>query len=226
MDEVIHINIGASKTETHFISSTSVRIWAHLLTSNNWIISNPIPGNWRIQHGLSMTIINNLAIATEGFVADIIAEYLRDRDDLKITSNADLDKLTWWGKKKLYNELFSKKLEDYPRYEGITALINFRNNLSHGRTYTEYSARQFDSNESSEIESDNKVYQDLREYLIRNNLLSARKISSNVEVPWKIETACHFGGIVKFFMHNILRENESKNNIGIETEYKLAYNIN
>lgn len=225
MDEVIHINIGASKTETHFISSTTVRIWSHLLTSINWITSNPIPGNWRIQHGLSMTIINNLAIATEGFVADVISEYLQNREDLKITLNTDLDKLTWKGKKKLYNELFSKKLEEYYGYEGITALISFRNNLSHGRTYTEYTTREIDGTQSSEIESDNKVYQDLRDYLIKNKLLIPRNISSNVEVPWKIETACHFGGLVRFFMQNILRENESKNNLGIETEFKLAYNI-
>ena len=105
---------------------------------------------------------------------------------------------------------------------GITALIQFRNNLAHGRTYTELSKRELSGTAISPIETDNKVYQVLRDYLIKNRLLETRTIPSNVEVPWKMETAMHFVGLTKHFMENILRENESDSKLGIETEFKLA----
>ena len=225
MDETIHINIGASQTDTHYIASYTVRVWPHLLASVNWILRNPISGNLLIQHGISITVINNLAIAVEGFIADIISEYLYKKDHLKAISNIDLDRMTWQNKRKLYNELFSKRLEAYLLYDGIETLISFRNNLAHGRTYTEYTMREIAGDEISDIESGNKVYQDLRTYLIKNRLLKPGNISSNVEVPWKIQIACHFVGLVKSFMENVLRENESDSKLGIETEFKLVYNI-
>ncbi len=63
------------------------------------------------------------------------------------------------------------------------------------------------------------------DYLIGRGILSSRNISSNTEVPWKIETACHFAGLVKYFIQYILRDNESDNKLGIEAEFKLAFEL-
>src|SRR5665213_3103334 len=88
-----------------------------------------------------MTIVNNMAIAIEGFIADICWDYLHNKDHLKHLLTGDIDRMTWHAKKKLYNSLFAKQIEDYNGFDGISALINFRNNLAHGRTYTEFATR-------------------------------------------------------------------------------------
>ena len=225
MDEIIHINIGSSKTDTHHIGTYTVRIWPHLLASVNWILKHQIPGSFLIQHGITMTIVNNMAISVEGFIADICWEYAYNKDHLKYLLTGEFDRMTWDPKKKLYNKLFTKKIEEYYGFDGIAALVNFRNNLAHGRTYTEFTKREISGTTNSAIETENKTYQDLREYLIEKGILESRNISSNAEVPWKIQTALHFIGLGKQFMENILRENESDNKKGIEAEFKLAFSI-
>jgi hypothetical protein len=196
MSDTFHINIGAYNTDTHAIGTHTVRIWAHLLASVHWMFNKPIPGHFLVQHGISMTIINNMAVVLEGFIGDICWEYAQNKPHLERLVR-DIDTLTWQPKRTLYNKLFTKKLEGYFGYDDIAMLINFRNNLAHGRTYTELSKRELAGTAVSPIETDNKVYQDLRDYLIAKGLLEARSIPSNVEVPWKIETAMHFVGLTK-----------------------------
>jgi len=128
MNNTIHINLGSFNTETHSIGTYTVRIWANLLASINWIYSNPIPGNFLIQHGISMTLINNMAIVFEGFIADICWEYCQDNPTFK-SMISEIDRMTWQKKRDLYNKLFKKKLEDYWGFDGVSTLINFRNNL-------------------------------------------------------------------------------------------------
>jgi len=221
MSDTIHINVGGYTTDTQAIGTHTVRIWAHLLASSHWMFSKPIPGDFLVQHGISMTLINNMAIVLEGFIADICWEYAQNKPHLAgLVSN--IDNMTWEPKRKVYNKLFIKKLDDYYGYDGMKALITFRNNLAHGRTYTELSKREVDRDAVSPIEAENKNYQGLRDYLIGKGLLEAQTTLSNAEVPWKMETAMHFVGLTKHFMETILRENESDNNLGIATEFKLA----
>jgi hypothetical protein len=220
MTDTFHINIGAYNTDTHAVGTHTIRIWAHLLACSQWMFSKPIPGHFLVQHGISMTLINNMAIVVEGFIGDICSEHAQNKPLASLV--AGIDHMPWKKKRAVYNKLFTKKLEDYYGFDGITALIKFRNNLAHGRTYTELSKRELTGTAMSALETENKVYQDLRDYLIKNKLLEARTIPSNVEVPWKMETAMHFVGLTKHFMENILRENESGSKLGIETEYKLA----
>jgi hypothetical protein len=176
-----------------------------------------------IQHGISITIINNMAIVLEGFIADICYEHLRSKNELDNLDN-DIDIMTWRKKRELYNKLFNKKLEDYWGYEGVSALINFRNNIAHGRTYTEYTKREHDAQIPSAVEAENKNYQNLRSYLIQKGILQSKTNSSNVEVPWKFETANHFVGLAKHFMSTVLRETDFDNKAGIENEFNLACN--
>src|SRR5579859_469845 len=123
MNDTIHINLGAYQTDSHYVGTYTVRIWSHLLASINWIFKNPIPGNYLVQHGISMTIINNIAIVVEGFVADICWNYVNHRDHLKCLIDGTLDRMTWQKKKELYNNLFAKGIESYYGFEGISALI-------------------------------------------------------------------------------------------------------
>ena len=223
MNEIIHINLSISKTDTHYVSGHYVRIWPHLLKTVNWFFKNPMPAGQMIQYGIGLTCINNLAIAVEGFIADIIFEHIENNTELKEKFKIDIDKMTWHPKKVLYNELFSKKIEDYTFFEGITVLMNFRNNLAHGRTYSEFTKRELSIEKFSGLESDNKHYQTVREYLIKNKLLNESNASSNSEIPWKLTVLAHFAGQVNFFLNSILLENESKHKLGIETEFKMAY---
>jgi hypothetical protein len=221
MSDTIHINVGGYTTDTHSIGTHTIRVWAHLLAASNWMFSKPVPGNFLVLHGISMTLINNMAIVLEGFISDICWEFAQNRPVLA-SKVRKIDGMTWYEKRDLYNELFTKKLDTYYGYDGIKALITFRNNLAHGRTYTELSKRELTGDAASSIETENKKYQELRDYLIGKGLLEARTTSSNAEVPWKMETAMHFVGLTKHFMESILRENESDNNLGIAAEFKLA----
>ena len=164
-----------------------------------------------------------MAIVLEGFIADICYEHLRNKNELKYLVN-DIDIMTWQKKRELYNKLFNKKLEDYYGYEGMSVLISFRNNLAHGRTYTEYTKREHDDQIPSLVEAENKNYQNLRNYLIQKGILHSKTNSSNIEVPWKFEIANHFVGLAKHFMSTIPQDIEFDNKAGIESEFKLACN--
>lgn len=225
MDDSLHINISVDQTNSHYISGHFVRIWPHLLATVNWIFKSPIPGTQTLSYGIGMTCINNLAIAVEGFIADIAFEYIENKADLKQQFTVDIDRMTWKNKRELYNKLFNKKIETYSEYEGISILMDFRNNLAHGRKYNEITKREKQSHEFSLIESDNTNYQTVRQYLINKHLLKDTNIPSNSEVPWKLNIIAHFAGLVKFFLQNVLRENESEFKLGIETELNIAYAI-
>ena len=225
MDDSIHINISLGQTDTHYISGHFVRIWPHLLATVNWIFKNPKPGTQTLSYGIGMTCVNNLAIAVEGFIADLAFEHIENNSSLKHEFSENIDRMTWKSKLDLYNKLFNKKIEDYPGYDGISVLLDFRNNLAHGRKYVETTEREKESEQFSLIKSENVNYQTIREYLIKKHLLKDTIVPSNSTVPWKPAVIAHFAGLVRYFLQNQLRENESEYKLGIEAEFKIAYSL-
>ncbi len=42
MDESININVDLHKTATHYITISKTRLWAQILSSLNWMLSQPV----------------------------------------------------------------------------------------------------------------------------------------------------------------------------------------
>jgi len=116
MSDTYHINIGAYNTDTHAVGTHTIRIWAHLLACSQWMFSKPIPGHFLVQHGISMTLINNMAIVVEGLIGDICWEHAQNKPQASLVSG--IDHMTWKKKRVVYNKLFTKKLEDYWGFDG------------------------------------------------------------------------------------------------------------
>lgn len=225
MDETIHINFGAYKSETQNIGYSKTRLWPAMLSSIRWLTQTGIPGHNLIPDGISLMIINNLAISVEGFIADIIAEHLDNGELEKPFEIVQLDWKKWDFKKELYNKLFTKKIESYPAYKSIEILFIFRNNISHGKTHTEVTKTDLISGEKSILVSVNEKYQKIREYLIEKNILKETDISSNIEVLWKLQTSALLFFEVTKFLFALIKENESDRKGGILAELNTAYQI-
>lgn len=220
MEEKIHINIEVYKTDTHYIGGSKTRLWSAILSSLRWLTTTGIPGN--IQSGIGLMIINNLAIAVEGFISDIIIEHL-DNGELEKPEEVKMDNIQWRKKVKEYNALFRDKLETYSEYKSIEILFDLRNNISHGRTHREISKTDIRTGEKTVLESVNKNYQKVRLYCIDKGLLIEKDTSSNIDVLWKLNIAAFFFLEVTKFLFAVIRINESDKKGGILAELNTAY---
>lgn len=225
MDETIHINVEVHKSNTHYVNIVKTRLWSAILSSINWLIKNPIPGSINVQSGLGLMIINNLAIAVEGFIADLIIEHLDDHELIKSKQVKNVARETWQPKKKKYNEIFEKNIESYPEYKSIEIFFLLRNNISHGKTHLEISKTDIVTREKTFIESTDKNYQIVRRYLIRKNIIKERDTSSNAEILWKLNIAIFFFHEVKRFLFTIIGNNESEKKQCILSELKSSFNV-
>ena len=57
-------------SENEVVSVSKFRLWPALVAYSRWTLKNVIPGHNLIRGGLGLSIVNNLAIAVEGFIAD------------------------------------------------------------------------------------------------------------------------------------------------------------
>ena len=221
MEETIHINLEAYKTDTHYIGGSKTRLWSAILSSLKWLTTTGIPGN--IQSGIGLMIINNLAISVEGFISDIIIEHLDNGEFEKPEEVKNFDNLTWPKKVKKYNSLFKDKLETYSEYKSIEILFDLRNNISHGRTHTEISKTDIMTGQKTVLESVNQKYQKVRLYCLEKKLLVEKDTSSNVDVLWKLNVAAFFFFEVTKFLYAVIRNNESDKKGGILAELNAVY---
>ena len=226
MEEVIHINVGGYITEDEVVSVSKFRLWPALLAYSRWTVKNIIPGHNLIRSGIGLSLVNNLAVAVEGFVADMVVENLDTNDQNKSPELIFLEsKATWHHKKKLFNENFEKGLESYGEFEAVEILFNLRNNMLHGLTHTEQTKRKMDSEEWIQVTSINEKYQKARNFFISKGLMPDLKTHSSAELLWKIEIVVFLFSQVQIFLTKIISENNSPKFIGIESELKNALSI-
>jgi hypothetical protein len=198
-----------------------VKIWPHLLATVNWIVKKE-HGPMSLTFGNTITCINNLAFAVEGYIEDLVITHNEQTNDPKILKN---DGWTWKHKKIAYDEVFHKKLDEYSYWDGIQILFYLRNNFAHARVYTEVVRQVTASDDASEIESDNQEYNNVIGYLKSKELLTDFKTMSNYPLILKPEIVTHFSDIVKIFVEAILDENELKYIEDIKREFNEAYEI-
>lgn len=217
----IHINVDIHQEGNTNIAIVKNRIWPSMLSFLQWVtFEKPIPRY--VTDGLGITVISNLAIISEGIITDIIEEYLRNNN---ITTTINLEFATWSKKKDIYNQLFQKKIEDYNYFESVEALFWLRNNIAHGRTHAEISKIEIGTTNKSNIESQNKNYEQVRQYFIQKKIMKPSDTSNNFDFLWKIENAIFLYSEVKKCLQSILSENESLFKEGILSEWGTANNL-
>lgn len=217
MEETIHINVEIRNTEDGAVSVSTNRLWPSLLRFTLTTMYSPIKGD--ILQGACLTIINNLALVIEGFITDLIVNEVQ-RTNLLIEFNPE--KSTWSGKKKIYSKIFSKSLSEYPENEAIEILFLLRNNVAHGRSHLEIQKKKKQEDKWDDLKSDNKNYQKVREYLVRNKLLEQKTTPSNVDWLWQGHIASFFCMHVERFLFSIIKDLDEKQTLGISSELKTA----
>jgi len=217
MEETIHINVEIRKTEDGAVSISTNRLWPSLLRFTLRTMYSPIKGD--ILQGACLTIINNLALVVEGFMTDLIVNEIQ-RSEKSIEFNPE--KSTWGNKKKIYSKIFKKPLSEYPEYGAIEILFLLRNNVAHGRSHLEIQKKKKLEDEWDNLTSDNKNYQKVREYLVKNKLLEQKTIPSNVDWLWQGHVASFFCMHVESFLASIIKDLDEQQTMGISGEFKTA----
>lgn len=221
-NETFHFNLSLDQTESHYLSIVKTRLWSFQLMSLNWLNRGHISSSTNVQNGLGLMIINTLATSIEGVITDLIAEYLFEKDLERVDGMKKFKLVGWQKKKKKYNSLFDKKIEDYDSYESIENLFSLRNSISHGETHLEIDSREINTGIKSTIQSVGGSYQNVRLFLIAKRIIEETEISSNAKVLWTLDIARFFYRETQHFLTSIIAENESPNKMGIQAEFQTV----
>lgn len=226
MDETLHFYIDSlHRTDTHHISTTKTRLWPSIIASQRWIFKHNISGSTLMINGIGLMVINSLAIAAEGFLTDILVEYLDNHELEKSDKIKQIENSNWNSKVKIYNTTFENCLNKCESYESIDILLLLRNNTAHGRTHTERNAVSIATSESSKIESINKNYQKARQFFERINLMKESEVFSNIDTLWQIKHAWFFLSQVRLFLYSVLEKNKSEKFNSIKSELDNAFKM-
>jgi len=226
MDETIHIYVDAlHKTDTHAISTTKTRLWPSIIASQRWVFKRSISGSTLIINGFGLMIINSLAIAVEGFLTDLLVEYLDNHELEKSDQIKQIENSNWNSKVKIYNKIFENNMNKCISYEAINILLLLRNNTAHGRTHRETNAIEISTSKGSKIESLHKNYQEVRLFFQKIGLMKETEIFSNVETLWQIKHAWFFLSQVQLFLYSLLENNVSEKFVSMKSELDNAFKM-
>lgn len=222
MDEIFHVNVGGYTTDAYRVTVFKTRLWPYMLMSLKWLIRSNIPLSTNLQNGLGLIIINNLAIAIEGLITDIIIDHLDNYKTQKPKLFDELNKKGWWFKKDTYNKTFKKQLETYSSYKSIENLFRLRNNISHGKTHLETNEKQLTTGVTEKVKSVDDKYQQVRLYLIEQKVIRDKDVSSNADVLWTFNNSKFFFEESLKFIQSVINGNESPEKMGIEAEFQMV----
>ena len=226
MDETIHIYLDSlHKTDTHSIATSKTRLWPSLIVAQRWIFNTRISGSNLMINGLGLMVINSLAIAVEGYLADILFEYLDDHALEKSDRLKQIQNSNWNSKVKIYNKTFENNLGNSTAYESIDILMLLRNNTAHGRTHTESNMVDLATGERSKIESENKNYEKARQFFCKVGLMKKTETFSNIETLWQIKHSWFFLSQVRLFLYSVLENNKSEKFVSIKSELDNAFKM-
>ncbi|MEQ1554822.1 MAG: hypothetical protein ABL929_11615 [Ferruginibacter sp.] len=169
----------------------------------------PFSGSADIICGRSIIILTNLAQLIEGFLTDIVVSHLEsnpEADKDKTLDNINLGKLKWKDLILRYDEYFGMKLNEIDTFKSIEILFTFRNNISHGKTYSEQSFRNNDN--SILNNSTDKKYEKVRQYLIDSKVIKYEIVSANQPTILEPAVADFFYFEVKKFLFSVINEIE------------------
>ncbi|MBS1512570.1 MAG: hypothetical protein JST86_17120 [Bacteroidetes bacterium] len=223
MEELFHINFDGYKTDSEYVSVSKVRLWPRIIATINWISKNSIPGNNLILEGTGIIIINNLSIALEGFVADMVVQKIANHQEIKPKEIVHIESSANWNDKyKYFNQYFEKKIFDYPEFKSIDILFTLRDNLLHGLTHSEETRVNIATGVRTNIKSINQKYQRARKFFVEKGFLKNTDESSNINMVWKLQIVSYLYSETRKFMVSVLEDNNTPVFTGISNELKAA----
>ena len=226
MDDIIHANLGGYQKDGVWVSNQTIRLWPHIIAGTRWMLQAPKPQQTIIHRGVAMTAINNLAVAVEGFIGDIIYAQLDTNSEIQHPVISKLPDSSWEPKRAFYNRYFIKKLSVYSEFRSIEILMLLRNNLLHGLSYIESNqALNVSGTERTKIVSPNKKYQKAREFFISKGLLADTSQMSSSESLWKLQIVVFLFSEVSRLITHIIVDNPENKFLGIKSEWEMISKI-
>jgi hypothetical protein len=222
----IHLNINLEKTETGNITTTTVRLWSYIPSSLSWLMKLPFSGSADIVCGRSIILLTNLALLVEGFLTDIIVGHIENspEQELKdILEKIYSGQLKWKDLITKYSEYFGKDLNDIPAFKSIEILFVFRNNISHGKTYSENSISQNDAQGKFVNFSTDKKYEKVRQYLIEMNVIKYELVTANQPKILDSNVPNFFYFEVKRFLFSLIDSIQFDKKENIKSELTNSY---
>ena len=222
----IHLNINLEKTENGAIMTSTVRLWSYMPSSLSWIMKLPYPASADIECGRTIIILTNLALLVEGFLTDIVACHIENKSEDKIKEVLDkinTGKLKWKDLITKYAEYFSKDLNDIPSFKSIEILFAFRNNIAHGKTYSEQSVSQNAIEDKVTNFSLDKKYEKVRQYLIEMNVIRYETVTANQPKILDSNVTVFFYFEVKSFLFSVINGIEFDKKENIKSELMNSY---
>ena len=214
----IHLNINLEKTGNGAKTTSTVRLWSYMPSSLSWIMKLPYPASADIVCGRTIIILTNLALLVEGFLTDIVTCHIVNKADVKMKEVLDkinTGQLKWKDLIIKYAEYFGKDLDDIPSFKSIEILFAFRNNIAHGKTYSEQSVNQNDVENKVTNFSIDKKYEKVRQYLIEKGVIRYETVTANQPQILDSNVTVFFYFEVKSFLFSVINgvEFDKKENI-------------
>lgn len=222
----IHLNINLEKSETGCIATTTVRLWSYIPSSLSWLMRLPYPASADIVCGRSVILLTNLALLAEGFLTDIIVSHIENSSEQKkkdVLEKIYSGQLKWKDLITKFKEYFDKDLNDIPSFKSIEILFLFRNNIAHGKTYSENSTSQNDMQGKYSNSSIDKKYEKVRQYLIEMNVIRYEIVTANQPKILDSNVPIFFYLEVKKFLFNIIDCIEFNKRENIKAELTNSY---
>jgi len=222
----IHLNINLEKTETGCIATTTVRLWSYIPSSLSWLIKLHYQASADIVCGRSIILLTNLALLVEGFLTDIVVSHIENSSEQKMKAVLEdiySKGLKWKELIKKYKEYFYKDLNDIPSFKSIEILFIFRNNISHGKTYSEISISQNDIQDKFLNSSVDKKYEKVRQYLVDMNVINYEIITANQPKILDSNVPIFFYFEIKKFLFTVIDSIEFDKKENIKAELTNSY---
>src|SRR5690348_7471176 len=144
-------------TKPNASATLTLKLWIHMPSSITWLLQDTNSNTETVYNGKCIMLVISLAMLVEGFITDLLINQSE-----KIESNVAVKKIkkiktegTWKSKTALFKEVFKKEISTFINYKSIDSLFTLRNNIAHGRTYTEEVVFRGETNYNKIVHNEN-----------------------------------------------------------------------
>ena len=170
-------------------------------------------------------LIVNIATLVEGFITDLILSEIEANPNASKLTFEELGSLTttagWTSKVRFFYKVFSLRIEDIDSSKAIDNLFRLRNNIAHGRSFTEVVIYKGEKNHEKVIENTN--YQNVIKYLTSVGKYENRPDTIKSSVFWDLNVVCYFHLKSHEFLFKILNTVSFVQKAEFEKLLKEAY---
>lgn len=114
-------------------------------------------------------------------------------------------------------------MNTYPHYSSIETLFILRNNISHGRNYTEEVRREMSNTQSFAKSITNSNYEKVRNFLLNKRLIKPNEDTLNSGGFWESSVVHFFYQEVRLFVIELINSVEFNKKQDMMNEVEKAY---